>query len=66
MQIPMSVATCETNHKSTWSALKTILGREGVRGLFRGISLNYLRVGPGVAISFTTYETVKKYLQTLT
>eukprot|EP01117_Protostelium_nocturnum_P012828 TRINITY_DN4752_c0_g1_i1.p1 TRINITY_DN4752_c0_g1~~TRINITY_DN4752_c0_g1_i1.p1 ORF type:complete len:326 (+),score=73.99 TRINITY_DN4752_c0_g1_i1:159-1136(+) len=50
------------NHKNTLSALKTIVEKEGWRGLFRGLSINYLRVGPQVAISFTTYDTVKKFL----
>lgn len=52
-------------HKSTFSAIRTILEREGIRGLFRGISINYVRVGPQVAISFTTYEAVKKQLEIL-
>lgn len=76
-------------HRNTFSALKTILHNEGAIGLFRGLSINYVRVGPQVchriqiitaimvftshavdipqvAISFTTYETVKKYLETKT
>eukprot|EP01119_Soliformovum_irregulare_P023742 TRINITY_DN8360_c0_g1_i1.p1 TRINITY_DN8360_c0_g1~~TRINITY_DN8360_c0_g1_i1.p1 ORF type:complete len:333 (-),score=41.16 TRINITY_DN8360_c0_g1_i1:95-1024(-) len=55
-----------TNHKTTFGAIRTILMKEGLIGLFRGMSINYLRVGPQVAISFTTYETVKKYLEQLT
>ncbi|PRP79774.1 mitochondrial substrate carrier family protein B-like [Planoprotostelium fungivorum] len=53
-------------HRNTFSALKSILHNEGAIGLFRGLSINYVRVGPQVAISFTTYETVKKYLETKT
>eukprot|EP00027_Filamoeba_sp_ATCC50430_P009803 CAMPEP_0168560138 /NCGR_PEP_ID=MMETSP0413-20121227/10898_1 /TAXON_ID=136452 /ORGANISM="Filamoeba nolandi, Strain NC-AS-23-1" /LENGTH=187 /DNA_ID=CAMNT_0008591415 /DNA_START=448 /DNA_END=1011 /DNA_ORIENTATION=+ len=49
-------------HTSTWSALRTIVQKEGVYGLFRGLSINYMRVGPSVAISFTVYDVVKKHL----
>jgi len=50
-------------YKSTWDGLTTIVAKDGYMGLWRGISINYLRVGPQVAISFTTYETVKKWME---
>ena len=34
----------------------------GVRGLFRGISINYIRVVPMVAVSFTSYDLLKDWL----
>jgi len=49
-------------HKNTWQALVTITNKDGFSGLFRGLSINYLKVMPQVAISFTTYEFVKEYL----
>jgi solute carrier family 25 phosphate transporter 23/24/25/41 len=52
-------------HKSTWGALKTIFQHEGFRGLFTGLSINYMKVVPAVAISFTTYESMKKWLGSL-
>nr|KAG5697886.1 hypothetical protein BaRGS_017143 [Batillaria attramentaria] len=30
------------------------------KGLFRGMSVNYLRIMPMVSVSFTTYETLKQ------
>ena len=37
---------------------------EGVRrGLYRGMSINYLRAIPMVAVSFTTYELMKQMLK---
>ena len=33
-----------------------------VRGLYRGMSINYLRAIPMVSVSFTTYEYMKQYL----
>jgi hypothetical protein len=49
-------------HRHTWDALRTIFRANGLRGWFRGISLNYIKAFPQVAISFTTFETVKKFL----
>lgn len=33
-----------------------------VRGLYRGMSINYLRAIPMVAVSFSTYEVMKQAL----
>ncbi len=51
-----------TYHKNTLTALQTIIKQEGIAGLYRGLSINYIRAAPQVAISFTTYEWVKKKL----
>jgi len=32
------------------------------RGLYRGMSINYLRAVPMVAVSFSTYEILKQLL----
>lgn len=39
-----------------------IIGTEGFRGLYRGIMPEYYKVVPGVAIVFTTYETLKSIM----
>jgi solute carrier family 25 (mitochondrial carrier protein), member 16 len=45
------------------STLKLIHAENGViRGLYRGMSINYLRAIPMVAVSFATYETMKQTL----
>lgn len=49
-------------YKGTIHGVKTILKQEGLKALFRGLSLNYLKVAPMVAISFTTFDTLKKVL----
>jgi hypothetical protein len=51
-----------TDHKSTFGAIKTIIRSEGLQGLFRGVSINYIKVIPAVSISFATYEYVKEFL----
>lgn len=42
----------------------TLIYRENgiVRGLYRGMSINYLRACPMVAVSFSTYELLKQSL----
>jgi solute carrier family 25 protein 16 len=33
-----------------------------LKGLFRGLSLNYIKVVPSTAIGFTIYDAMKQYL----
>ena len=40
----------------------TIVRQEGLRGLLRGLSLNYIKVVPSTAIGFTAYDMFKSYL----
>lgn len=49
-------------YKSTPHALVTIVRTEGVRGLYKGMLPNLLKVAPLVAIAFVTYEFVKARL----
>jgi solute carrier family 25 protein 16 len=43
------------------STIALIYKENGVfRGLYRGMSINYLRAVPMVAVSFTTYEVLKQ------
>lgn len=45
------------------STLKHIYLENGVvKGLYRGMSINYLRAIPMVAVSFSTYEVLKQAL----
>ncbi|GIL64352.1 hypothetical protein Vafri_18321 [Volvox africanus] len=47
---------------TTWAIGSTIVRKEGLRGLFRGLSLNYVKVVPSTAIGFTVYDIFKSYL----
>ena len=50
-------------YSSTWDALTTIARQEGVRnGLYRGLTLNYLKTMPNVAIYMSLYDLIKAYL----
>ncbi|XP_077276191.1 short Calcium-binding Mitochondrial Carrier isoform X1 [Temnothorax americanus] len=41
---------------------KDILNREGVRGLYRGLTPNFLKVAPAVSISYVVYEHFRQAL----
>ena len=49
-------------HTSTWKVMKAIVTEEGMKGLFRGVSLNFIKVVPTTAIGFTAYDSLKSYL----
>lgn len=42
--------------------LKDIVVNEGLRGLYRGIAPNFMKVAPAVSISYVVYEHVRKFL----
>lgn len=47
-----------------FGTLTQIYKQEGIAyGLYRGMSINYLRAIPMVAVSFTTYELMKQTLK---
>lgn len=48
--------------RSTWQGLRLIARQQGLRALFAGLSLNYLKVVPSTAIGFTVYDSLKQYL----
>lgn len=51
-------------YKGTFDALRTIAREEGIqRGLFRGLSLNYLKTIPNVAIYMSLYDVLKRWMQ---
>jgi solute carrier family 25 (mitochondrial folate transporter), member 32 len=39
-----------------------IIKNEGIRGLYKGLAPNLIRIAPSAAITFFTYENVKEYL----
>ena len=51
-------------HCRTWfETLFSVYRQDGIpHGLYRGLSLNFVRVVPQVAVSFTVYERAKQYL----
>jgi Mitochondrial carrier protein len=53
------LATHLPTHRSMWEAVTHVRRTAGTRGLFTGLSINYLKVAPATAISFVTYEYLK-------
>lgn len=45
-----------------WDVAVKTVGREGIRGLFRGITPNLLKVVPAVSITYVVYDNSKQVL----
>ncbi|KAF8929230.1 hypothetical protein BGZ58_009091 [Dissophora ornata] len=56
------MASVSYKYSSTWDGVKKILKQEGVRGLYKGMVPNYLKVAPAISISFVVYEQCKQVL----
>lgn len=41
---------------------QTIWRKEGLRGLYRGLIPNFLKVAPAVSVAYVMYEQIKKVL----
>ena len=50
------------HYSSTSDAVTTILREEGVKGLYKGLVPNLIKVAPSMAVAFVTYEHVKAWL----
>lgn len=52
------------NHKysTTWGAIRYTVATEGLRGLYRGLVSNLLKVSPSIGTSFAVYEKTKELL----
>ena len=51
-----------TIYTSTKQALVDIWRREGVKAMFRGMSINYWKTGPANAVAFVVYDFMKGWL----
>lgn len=52
-------------YTSIGSAVKAIVAEEGLRGLFRGIVPNLLKVAPSMASSWLSFELTRDFLVSL-
>ncbi|XP_071947833.1 mitochondrial adenyl nucleotide antiporter SLC25A24-like [Antedon mediterranea] len=52
-------AQASGSHSSMVSLFKTIYTQEGVRGLYRGLTPNFMKVIPAVSIGYVVYENTK-------
>lgn len=46
-----------------WRHAVALVKQHGYRGLFRGLSINYIKVVPSTAVGFTVYDQMKHVLQ---
>lgn len=49
-------------YKSIADAVRVIVGQEGVRGLYKGITPNLLKVAPSMASSWLSFEMTRDFL----
>lgn len=49
-------------YRNTFDGLASIVRNQGWRQLFAGLSVNYMKIVPSVAIGFTAYDTMKTCL----
>lgn len=48
-------------YKSIWDAIKIIVSQEGLRGLYKGIVPNLLKVAPSMASSWLSFEMTRDF-----
>ena len=49
-------------YKSIWDALATIVAKEGIKGLYKGLVPNLLKVAPSMASSWLSFELTRDFL----
>ncbi|CAG7937885.1 unnamed protein product [Penicillium salamii] len=52
-------------YSSIWDAVRVIVAEEGMRGLFKGIGPNLLKVAPSMASSWLSFEMTRDFLVSL-
>lgn len=52
-------------YKSIWDAIRTIIAQEGIKGLYKGIVPNLLKVAPSMASSWLSFEMARDALVNL-
>lgn len=50
-------------YRNTFEGLSTIVRNQGWKQLFAGLSINYIKIVPSVAIGFAAYDTMKVWLR---
>lgn len=52
-------------YKSIWDAVTIIVTQEGLKGLYKGIVPNLLKVAPSMASSWLSFEMTRDFLISL-
>ncbi|KAF6157216.1 hypothetical protein GIB67_041677 [Kingdonia uniflora] len=61
--LQLSTQIGDTGYRSTVEGLTSIIRNQGSKQLFAGLSINYLKIVPSVAIGFTAYDMMKSWLR---
>lgn len=49
----------QVKYKGAWDVVRQVVAKEGVRGLYKGLGPNIVRVLPSTCVTFLVYENVK-------
>jgi solute carrier family 25 folate transporter 32 len=49
-------------YRGTWDCFRQIMQKEGVRGYYKGLSANILKVVPSGSVTFAAYEEIYQQL----
>jgi solute carrier family 25 phosphate transporter 23/24/25/41 len=49
-------------YKSVWDAIRIIVTQEGVRGMYKGLVPNLLKVAPSMAANWLSFEMTRDFL----
>lgn len=52
-------------YKSIGGAIKTIVAQEGIKGLYKGLLPNLLKVAPSMAANWLSFEMTRDFLVSL-
>jgi solute carrier family 25 phosphate transporter 23/24/25/41 len=52
-------------YKSIFDAVRVIVAQEGIKGMYKGIVPNLLKVAPSMASSWLSFEMTRDFLLTL-
>lgn len=65
MQLQGAAGTASVHKPTITGTISNVFQKEGLRGFYRGIAPEYLKVVPSVGIAFMTYETLKSMLSSM-
>jgi solute carrier family 25 (mitochondrial phosphate transporter), member 23/24/25/41 len=60
--VTMGAGKLGFQYDSVWGAVQSIIKQEGLRGMYKGLSANLLKVAPSMASSWLSYEYTKDLL----
>ncbi|ANB14489.1 hypothetical protein AWJ20_2082 [Sugiyamaella lignohabitans] len=61
--VSMGAGQLGFQYTSVWDAISSIVKQEGIRGIYKGLSANLLKVAPSMASSWLSYEYTKELLK---